>query len=632
MPEETPHTTFSSLLAAGAARPVTDADVAHVASRGLWAPDGTVDPYAARIGQCLAAALEPGGRTDLLTEELAELVAQVRATALPLVTAVETHDGLGLSAFTLRRRAPGPHPLVILPAAWQPFGWAPFMYAYLTLALKGYHVLAYTPRGLGTRGLPSTSPGFVDLAGPNDLADGLAVLDYAVERFGPSATGFLGVSYGSAIGRLVAAHDPRVHAVVALSSWGDLAGALHGNGVRHVAALDALLALTGGTVEEKFDARSRAALAELRDGTDPDASGAFAAFAARRSPRAHLERTNALGTPTLLSHAWHEALFPVNQAVADFEALTVPKRLNLWIGDHLVPEGRGLLAPPARSGDVNIPMQEAYAWLDHHLKGERNGVEQWPAVSSQVMFTYRTVPVRDPETGRPTGEHRIVAPALREGRPSWREATVRTEPYALTGGGAGGADGALVAGAGAGSGGEAAGGWERSFVAGVDTAATVLDRIVETGRKEWAGDPKVYDTRKIDRVHALVWTTEPLTADRTGAGGGAGTAARRIRGVPVLRLAVRSTTGSASLFAHLFDVAEDETARIITHEPLNVTGLGPGEVRRVEWRLQAAAYDLAEGHRLMLVVDSRDPLYRDVAAVWTQTVVGGPAALELPLG
>lgn len=626
MPDDTTHTTFSSLLT----QAVTEADVLHVATNGLWAPDGTVDPDAVRLGQTLAAAMEPEGRTDLLTRELAELVGQVRGVALPLVTAIEADDGIRLSAFTLRRLAPGPHPLVVLPAGWQPFGWAPFMYAYLTLALKGYHVIAYTPRGLGIKGLPSTSQGFVDVAGPNDWADGSAVVDYAVERFGPSAIGFLGESYGSGISQLVAAHDERVQAVVALSTWGDLATALYDNGVRHLAAVKALLALTGGTVEEKFDARNRAILAEFLGGPDMDR---VVAWGRLRAPRSYLAQTNEHGTPTFISHTWHESLFPVNQVVETFDALTVPKRLDMWIGDHAVPEGRGLIAPPARPGDVNIPMQEAYAWLDHHLKGERNGVEDWPAVSNQVMFTHRTVPLRDPETGRPTGENEIVEPALRESRASWSDVTTGTELLALTGGGAGGADGALLPAEDAGGGGT---GWERSFIAGVDTAATAMDKIMETGKKEWAGNPKIYDTRKIDRTHALVWTSEPLTGGAAGVGGVGGAVARRIRGIPVLRLTVRSTTHAASLFAHLFDVAADETARIITHEPFNVDGLGPGEARQVEWRLQAAAYDLAEGHRLMLVIDSKDPLYGDVSVVWTQTAVtspdGAPARLELPLG
>ncbi|MCZ0982705.1 hypothetical protein O1L60_37685 [Streptomyces diastatochromogenes] len=158
-----------------------------------------------------------------------------------------------------------------------------------------------------------------------------------------------------------------------------------------------------------------------------------------------------------------------------------------------------------------------------------------------------------------------------------------------------------------------------------------MDALMKTGQAERAGNPKTYDTRKIDRRHALVWTTAPLTAPEGG-----DTADRRVRGVPRLRLTVRSTAASASLVAHLFDVAEDDTARIITHEPLNVYGLTPEEDRTVTWRLQAAAYDIPAGHRLMLVVDSKDPLYGDASVTWTQTVVtspeGAPSFLELPLG
>ncbi|WP_030855700.1 hypothetical protein [Streptomyces griseus] len=59
-------------------------------------------------------------------------------------------------------------------------------------------------------------------------------------------------------------------------------------------------------------------------------------------------------------------------------------------------------------------------------------------------------------------------------------------------------------------------------------------------------------------------------------------------------------------------------------------------VAAVTWRLQAAAYDIPAGHRLMLVVDSKDPLYAAASVTWTQTVVGSPpgaaAFLELPLG
>ncbi|WP_406065564.1 hypothetical protein OG462_39635 [Streptomyces sp. NBC_01077] len=642
MPQENPFTTGSSEHFPGfpdVTAALTTAETSRITAHGLWAADGTVDPGAVRLGQTLANALlrETTEGTDaataLLPAELAALVEEVRGLALPAYHRIEgaaesegATENVRLSAFSLRQLGPGPHPLVVLPAGWTPFGWALFLWSYLVLARKGYHVLAYTPRGLGLPGLPSTSSGLIDVAGPHDWADGSAVIDFARDRFAPSIIGFMGESYGSGISQLVAAHDDRVSAVVALSTWGNLATSLYDHKTRHLAAVKALLALTGGPVESKFDEDNQRILADFQ--ADRNLEPDVVDWGRLRAPESYLALTNGHGTPTFFSNTWHESLFAVNQTLETFNGLDVPKRLNMWIGDHAAPEGAALIGPPTTPGDVNLPMAEAYAWLDHHLKGESNGVDAWPQVCNQVMFTYVTEPVLDPETGEPTGEKRIVVPARRETSPGWSEVTTSTEVFGLTGDGAGGADGGLVP---TGDSGAEETGWRRAFLAGVDTEATAMDGIMETGRKEWAGNPKIYDTRKIDRRHAVAWTTEPLVSPD-----GEEEAGRRVRGIPRLRLTVRSTATSASLYAHLLDVAEDDTARIISHEPLNVYGLTPDQDTTVTWELQAAAYDIASGHRLMLVVDSKDPLYGDASVTWTQTVIsspeGEPSRLELPLG
>ncbi|MFJ5829267.1 alpha/beta fold hydrolase [Streptomyces sp. NPDC093089] len=628
MPQDTPFTADPSEDFPGfpgVSAGLTAAETARIAASGLWAADGTVNAGAARLGQTLATALLDPAAENLLPAELAAHVEEVRGVARPAYHRIEAADGVRLSAFSLRQPAPGPHPLVVFPAGWTPFGWALFLWAYTVLARKGYHVLAYTPRGLGHAGLPSTSEGLVDVAGPHDVSDGSDVVDFAIDHFAPGVIGFMGESYGSGISQLVAAHDERVSAVVALSTWGNLATSLYDHGTRHVKAVETLVHLTGGPLEERFGEADRAILDDFANHRNLDA---VVAWGRRRSPESYLSQTNEQGTPTFLSHTWHESLFPVNQVLTTFQGLRVPKRLNLWIGDHAAPEGAGLIG--TRPGRADLPLAEAYAWLDHYLKGERNGVEDWDEVCNQVMFTYVTEPVLDPETGRPTGENRVVEPAVRESRAHWGRVTTGVETFALTGDGAGGADGALV------TGGDTAPpegvDWRRTFVAGVDTEATATDLpLMTTGQAEWAGNPKVYDTRKIDRRHAVAWTTGPLVAPD-----GEGAAGRRIRGVPRLRLTVRSTAASVGLVARLLDVAEDDTARIITHEPLNVHDLTPEQDTTVTWRLQAAAYDIPAGHRLMLVVDSEDPLYADASVTWTQTTVGSPADepsfLELPLG
>ncbi|MFC9793127.1 CocE/NonD family hydrolase C-terminal non-catalytic domain-containing protein [Streptomyces sp. NPDC127584] len=652
MPQENAFTTGSSEHFPGfpdGTAALTAAETSGITARGLWAAPGTVDPGAVRVGQTLANALLGGpdgtdSATDLLPAELAAAVEEVRALALPGYHRIEgaaategTPENVRLSAFSLRQRAPGPHPLVVMPAGWTPFGWSLFLWSYLVLARKGYHVLAYTPRGLGLPGLPSTSGGLVDVAGPHDWADGSAVVDFAVDRFAPSVIGFMGESYGSGISQLVAAHDDRVAAVVALSTWGNLATSLYDHDTRHLAAVKALLALTGGPVETKFDTANQAILADFQADRNLDA---VVEWGLRRAPESYLALTNEKGTPTFFSNTWHESLFAVNQTLVTFNGLDVPKRLNLWIGDHAAPEGPALIGPSAGGEGADLPMAEAHAWLDHHLKGERNGVEDWPEVCNQVMFTYVTEPVPDPGTGEPTGENRIVVPARRETSASWSEVTGGTEVFGLTGDGTGGTDGRLVPTGGPGA---AETGWRRAFLAGVDTEATAMDALMKTGQAEWRGNPKIYDTHKIDRRHAVAWTTEPLVpqegprgSSHDGPHDGAETVGRRIRGVPRLRLTVRSTATSASLYAHLLDVAEDGTARIISHEPLNVYGLTPEQDTTVTWTLQAAAYDLPAGNRLMLVVDSKDPLYGDASVTWTQTVIGSPeqepSFLELPLG
>ncbi|MGK8488564.1 CocE/NonD family hydrolase C-terminal non-catalytic domain-containing protein [Nocardia asiatica] len=100
-----------------------------------------------------------------------------------------------------------------------------------------------------------------------------------------------------------------------------------------------------------------------------------------------------------------------------------------------------------------------------------------------------------------------------------------------------------------------------------------------------------------------------------------------------MQLTVDSTDGRATVVAYLLDVDEHGSARIITHEPKTVESSMPATVA---WELQAAAYDVPDGHRLMLVVDGMDPLYSSANTVGARITIsspqGAPCCLELPLG
>ncbi|MFK8850808.1 CocE/NonD family hydrolase [Streptomyces sp. Ac-502] len=585
---------------------VTDATLADIATHGIWRGAGfDINPSVLAVARALLAAVQGSAPAGALPGELQELVAGVRRRAEVTLQRVPMTEDISLSAFAIRQNAAEPRPVVIVPAGWNPYGWLPFMAGYLSLAARGYHVLAYTPRGIGKPGLVSTSEGFIDVAGPVDWADGSKVIDHAQAQFAPGKVGFMGLSYGSGISQLVAAHDQegRVAAVAALSTWGNLATSLYDNGTRHEEAVRKLIEFTGGAEEEKFDERTRRILQDFRDGRNMEG---VVAWGTERSPETYVESTNARGIPTFYSNTWHESLFPAGEAIAAFDKLTTPKHLNLWIGDHGAPEGAGItgVVTGVAFPGLLTPMREAYAWLDHHLLGDANEVPDWPVVSSQVMFTYETAPALG-------GGRRITAPARREPLASWADATTGTEDWHLHG------DGALSD--------KPSTGWSRDFTAGHETTATAMDDIMKTGQKEWFGNPKTYDPAGFERSQLLVWSTEAL------AGG------RRIRGTAHLQLTVRAPEAdAATLVAYLFDIAPDGSARIITHEPFTATGLSAGTDRTVGWKLQPTAYDLPDGHRLALVVNSRDQLYAFTGTQDSTTTITSPAGeeavLELPLG
>ncbi|CAN3985385.1 CocE/NonD family hydrolase [Kitasatospora purpeofusca] len=590
---------------------VTDATLTDIATHGLWRGASLdINPSVLAVAKALLAAVQGTGTDAVLPEELRELAAGVRQRAQVTLPRITTADGFGLSAFSIKQSGSEQRPVVIVPAGWNPYGWLPFVFGYLSLAARGYHVLAYTPRGIGTPGLVSTSEGFVDVAGPKDWADGSLVIDYAQEHFDPSKVGFLGLSYGSGISQLVAAHDEddRVAVVAALSTWGNLATSLYDHGTRHEEAVRLLVGFTGGEEADKFDEPTREILQYFRDGEHMDR---VVEWGTERSPETYVGLTNGRRIPTYYSNTWHEGLFPVGEAIDTFEKLTVPKHLNLWIGDHGAPEGTGISG--VSSGlpfpGLLTPIREAYAWLDHHLLGADNEVSDWPVVNSQVMFTYKTAPVVG-------GGRLITAPARREPLDSWSDAKVSSEAWYL-GGNGGEGDGTLSD--------KPSKGWSRDFTAGHETAATAMDEIMTTGQKEWFGNPKEYKPADFERNRLLLWSTEAL------AGG------RRIRGSAGVRLAVRAEAADAvTLVAYLFDVAPDGGARIITHEPFTATDLSAGTERILDWKLQPAAYDLPDGHRLALVVNSRDKLYAFTGVPDSTTTITSPAqgeaVLELPLG
>ncbi len=516
------------------------------------------------------AALESGDVTGLAPARAAQ-VADARAVAVFGRVKVAGADGDLLDGALWRHRDDRPRPVIVMPSPWTDLGWLPYAVQATVFAARGCNVLAYSARGF------AGSEGEAEVAGPLDVADGSRVLDHLIERTAGPVTGIgvLGASYGAAIGQLVAAHDTRVDAVVALSTWGDLGEVLHENRTRRVAAVEALLAAAG---RARLSPQTQSMLENVLAGRDLHNT---LRWAGQRSPFGYVKELNRRQVPVYFAHAWHETLFPVNQTLKTFNELTGPKRLDLSVGDHCGPEMAGLAGLPNRIWTT------AHRWFDHHLAGADNGIADEGQVLGEVMWG-RTL----------------------EPRPTWHSVTEHVRRLHLV------ADGELADAPEA--------GWSTSVLCGVDTAAVVADEIIRSGYDEMAGRPKSYRTTDIDQTIAALWTAdpEPETA--------------RLRGTPRLRVTYRAANPKSTFVAYLLDVAPDGTGHLITHAPYSDLESPPDSLVGADIELQAVAYDVPRGHRLMLVVDARDPFYGDAnlprATLAFTSPETTPSYLDLPLG
>ncbi|MCB5167612.1 alpha/beta hydrolase [Streptomyces bambusae] len=522
-----------------------------------------------------AAALESGDTSALPAARAAEAAAALSLVVFGRVR-IPGADGDELDGALWRHTDTRPRPVVVMPSPWANQGWVLYAVQASLFAAQGYHVLAYTARGFGRSG------GAVDVAGPLDVLDGSRALDFVAERVrGPvTKVGFLGDSYGSGISQLVAAHDERVDAVAALSSWGDLGAAFLENSTRHIASVKALLK---AAEKARLSEETAEVFANVLGNRETDRT---LEWARRRSPYTYRAELNRRRVPVFYAHAWHETLFPPNQMLKMFAELTGPKRIDLSVGDHSGPEMSGMLGLPNRI------WTDAHRWFGHHLKGDGgSGIGDEGQVLSQIMWNTRLEPSTDLDAF--TGQQVRLHPV---GGPEGGDGTLSPKPE---------------------------GGWTTRVLTGTDTPATVADAVITGGYAEMAGRPKVYETAVIDRTVAGVWVSAPL--DDT----------LRLRGVPHLRMTYTAGTTGSTFIAYLLDVGPDGDAHLVTHAPFTDLDTPAGQPVTAGIDLQAVGYDVPARHRLLLAVDARDPFYGDANLPRTTLAFtspeGDPARLDLPV-
>jgi predicted acyl esterase len=246
------------------------------------------------------------------------------------------------------------------------------------LVPQGYAALTFDARGHGQ------SAGLVSIDGPREIQDVRELFNWLAAQPGINAQhiGAYGYSYGGgAIWRATAEGVPFA-AIVPATTWTDLYSALAPQNFAHSGVV---LGFWNSIV-----ARADLSLAPIvNDLLAGQNLGAVHSFADARSSRAVLGNIH---VPTFLMQGRRDFAFDVDQALAAYSRLNVPKRLYLADFGH-APSS----LPPGELGHV---LPEVREWFDRYLKGLPNGIDTRPPVEHHELAARRRRPLGlDPREG-----------------------------------------------------------------------------------------------------------------------------------------------------------------------------------------------------------------------------------------
>jgi len=483
---------------------------------------------------------------------------------------ITSWDGTQLTAnvFLPRRSSAAQRfPTVVMISSWAVTDLFEYLGQSYRLAKDGYVVVSYTTRGFYLSG------GQVEVAGPEDIKDASAVIDWlAVQTPADMANIALsGISYGSGISLLALAHDTRVKTVAALSTWGSLPDELYFAETPNQTWAD-VLALAG-QVTGRPDPKVQEYVNALKD---PHTSAAkiaeILAWARIRSPLTYVDRINARNAPVFLSKNFQDDLFTPNSTMAMYQRLSGPKKLLINQGIHAQAEAPGALL------DIdNFVYDQAHRWFDRWLKGVANGVDTEPRVTMELKFSHRREHFDTWPSSAVADRVLHVSPRgdIRwdMGCFCWRglHGSLQSAPNT-----------------------QSATDWIDNAL---DTTATsgVLPILSTAG--ESLGLPVV------------TWLPSVLRGQGVRYEGAALAAPLKLRGIPKMNLRLKPSQAQAQAVAYLYDVDALGNGTLITRGARTLHFATPGQVVDFPIEFVATAYDVPAGHRIAVVIDTRDSLY-----------------------
>jgi predicted acyl esterase len=266
-------------------------------------------------------------------------------------------------------------PLIVFMNSWD-MPQIEYLVKTIEWAKFGYVCVEYQARGWFLSG------GEIGTAGPEDIKDVSAVIDWALAKFpqaDPNAIAVGGVSYGAGISLLASAADPRIKASLIFSGWADLFKALNWQNTP---------AHQWGNIlvdTAKVLGREPPLLGELLNDVMVHQNISFVeAWATNRSGAKYLEQLNANKPAIYMAHQHGDNLFHSSSELDFFQQLDVPKHMDMNVGTHASAELLGFVGLDEGKTAANHIWGQSLAWLDYYLKGIDNDTPELPSVQMQL--------------------------------------------------------------------------------------------------------------------------------------------------------------------------------------------------------------------------------------------------------
>jgi len=167
-------------------------------------------------------------------------------------------------------------------------------------------------------------------------------------------------------------------------------------------------------------------------------------------------------------------------------------------------------------------------------------------------------------------------------------------------------------------------GWSTTIKSGTDTRANsgtiFLGKILES----FTHQPALLNLNTVDRRNGAVWQTAPYPAPVP------------VRGIPTMQLTMTPNVNSGTVVAYIYDTDPAGASTLLSEGVYTYAQAVPGKPITATLTFAPIGRDIAKGHRLSLVIDTKDDLYYDMdlsgGTVAFSSPTLQPSQLNLPIG